>query len=130
MSPKTNTPSLEPPVQRFCHQHFCFPDVQHTDSGEQGRRAPAHHHQQHGERERWAQTQMSRGSSLGVRADLGQALVRPGPDRKGECSAVVVLLLEELRVLVITSELAESSLNLNCTLLPLKLECVNQNGLY
>jgi len=54
MSAKTDNPSLEPPVQRSCHQHFCCPDVQHADSGEQGRGASAHHHQQHRECERWA----------------------------------------------------------------------------
>lgn len=38
--------------------------------------------------------------------DLGQALVQPCPDHEGERSVVVVLLLEEVQVLVITSELA------------------------
>lgn len=58
MSPKTTAPSWEPPVQCSCQQHFCGPDVQHTASREQGGGAPAHHHQQHGERERWARTSL------------------------------------------------------------------------
>lgn len=74
MSPTTNNPSWEPLVQHSCHQHFCCPDVQHTDSRGEGRRAPAQHHQQHGERERWAQTQLSCGSTPGMQADQGQGL--------------------------------------------------------
>lgn len=77
MSAKTNTPPLEPPVQHSCLQCSCCPDVQHADSGEQGGRAPAHHHQQHRERERWAWAQMSCGDTLGVHQGQGVVLVGP-----------------------------------------------------
>lgn len=72
MPPKGNTLLLEPPTQRSCHLRFCWPDIQHADSGEQGRGAPAHHHQQHREHQRWAQTLLSRGSTLELQTEPGQ----------------------------------------------------------
>lgn len=77
MSAKTKTPPLEPAAQHSCLQHSCCPDVQHTNSREQGGRAPAHHHQQHRERERWAWALMSGGDTLEVH--LGQGVVQVSP---------------------------------------------------
>lgn len=77
MSAKTKTPPLEPAAQHSCLQHSCCPDVQHTNSREQGGRAPAHHHQQHRERERWAWALMSCGDTLEVH--LGQGVVQVSP---------------------------------------------------
>jgi len=72
MPPKRSTLFSEAPAPHSCCLHFCLPGVQHADGGEQGRRAPAHHHQQHGECERWARVLVSRGSVLELQADVGQ----------------------------------------------------------
>lgn len=94
MSAKTNPPLLESPAQHSCLQHSCCPDVQHTNSREQGGRASAHHHQQHRERQRWAWAQLSCGDSWGA----------PGSRCSvGEPSSAVLLPLEEVQVLVSSS---------------------------